>query len=402
MYGITETTVHVTYKQMKQTEIEGHISNVGQPLPTLHTYILGSDHKLRPVGVPGELYVAGNGLARGYLNRPELTAEKFVANPFAPGERMYRTGDLARWLPDGNIEYLGRIDEQVKVRGHRIELGEIETQLLKHESIRETTVLERKNKEGETYLCAYFVADKEISVMELRKHLSISLPEYMIPSHYMQLEYTPLTSNGKVDRKVLPEPDGRMTLGIVYEAPRNELEEEFVLIWQEVLHIERVGIQDNFFDIGGDSIKAIRLMSRIGTKLDQKVTIHDLYLHPTIKGFLEARSDIESSMMNANNLEFTAEIEHAIQNAAGIYGRALMENIEDIYPMSDIEQGMIYHNLINPESAIYHEQFVFPWKENYFSIDALERTLHYLVKKHSQLRSDFQYGESEIPMKIVT
>ena len=225
--------------------------------------------------------LGGAGLARGYLNRPELTAEKFVANPFVPGERMYRTGDLARWLPDGNIEYLGRIDHQVKIRGYRIELGEIEAQLLQMAPVKEAIVTARENEQGQNELIAYMVAEEELTVAQLREALSQALPSYMIPAHFVQLEQLPLTPNGKIDRKALPLPDGKLSTGVVYVAPRNETEQALAEIWQGLLKAERVGVHDNFFELGGDSIKAIQVMSRLqarGWKLEMK----HLFQHPTL------------------------------------------------------------------------------------------------------------------------
>ncbi|MEK5235965.1 amino acid adenylation domain-containing protein [Paenibacillus sp. FSL L8-0470] len=232
MYGITETTVHVTYKKLTEAEItSGGISNIGKPLPTLRAYILGEGQQLQPIGVAGELCIAGDGLARGYLNRPELTAEKFVDNPNEPGERMYRSGDLARWLPDGNLEYLGRIDQQVKIRGYRIECGEIEGRLLAHTQIREAVVMARGDEQGQAYLCAYLVSNGAVPVPELRTHLMAQLPDYMIPSYFVELEKLPLTPNGKVDRKALPAPD-RETYSKGYEAPRTAQEALMVSVCQ--------------------------------------------------------------------------------------------------------------------------------------------------------------------------
>ncbi|WP_281944517.1 AMP-binding enzyme, partial [Paenibacillus tyrfis] len=205
--------------------------------------------RLQPIGVEGELYIAGEGLARGYLNRPELTAERFVDNPFAPGERMYRTGDLAKWLPDGSIEYLGRIDHQVKIRGYRIELGEVEAQLLKTASVREAVVTVREDEGGRKELCAYFVADRELTVRELRGALSQELPDYMIPSHFVQLEKMPLTPNGKLDHKALPAPEGSAAAREEYVAPRSEAEKTLAAVWQAVLGAERIGVKDHFFEL---------------------------------------------------------------------------------------------------------------------------------------------------------
>ena len=282
MYGITETTVHVTYKEITEQDMESSLSNIGRPIPTLTSYIFDSEQRLVPIGVTGELYVGGEGVARGYLNREELTAERFIANPYKPEERLYRSGDLARLLRSGEMEYLGRIDHQVKIRGHRIELGEIETQLLKHEAIREAIVMALDDEQGQKFLCAYLLLDQDLTVTELRAHASEDLPAYMIPSHYVRLEQMPMTSNGKVDRKALQKPEGGLKTGAEYIAPRNELEEKLVHIWQEVLGTDRIGIRDNFFDLGGDSIKGIQVASRLfnhGLQLEMK----DLFRYPSIE-----------------------------------------------------------------------------------------------------------------------
>ncbi|MDP4147694.1 MAG: amino acid adenylation domain-containing protein, partial [Bacillota bacterium] len=229
-YGPTEATICATmYNSRNRNVYTGDIS-IGKPISNTRLYIVDKNNKLQPLGVPGELCISGEGLAIGYLNRPELTEEKFIANPYEPGEKMYKTGDLARWLPDGNIEFIGRMDHQVKIRGYRIELGEIESQLLKHEEIKEAVVIDREDTEGNKYLCAYVVSNKEITVTELREHLAKELPDYMIPAYFIQLENIPLTPNGKIDRKALPEPEGEINTGVEYAAPRNEVEEKIVKV----------------------------------------------------------------------------------------------------------------------------------------------------------------------------
>ncbi|WP_256253324.1 amino acid adenylation domain-containing protein, partial [Paenibacillus sp. UNC496MF] len=196
MYGITETTVHVTYKEIGEAEIEANRSAIGWTLPTLNGYVMNVDSQLVPVGAAGELYVGGAGVARGYLNRDELTRERFVANPYQPEERLYRSGDLVRRLDNGEMEYLGRIDHQVKIRGYRIELGEIEAQLLRMEAMKEAVVIARENEQGQSELCAYLAAENELTIAQLRGALAQTLPSYMIPAHFVQLEKLPLTPNG--------------------------------------------------------------------------------------------------------------------------------------------------------------------------------------------------------------
>jgi amino acid adenylation domain-containing protein len=285
MYGITETTVHVTYRPIRQADLEaGRGSVIGEPIPDLRVYILDPHGEPVPIGVPGELYVGGAGVARGYLNRAELTAQRFVADRFEPGGRLYRTGDLARRLASGDIEYLGRIDAQVKIRGFRIELGEIESALGTHPAIREAVVLAREDSPGDKRLVAYVVStDASADLAEaLRAHIRTTLPEYMVPAHFVVLEALPLTENGKVDRRALPAPE--RSASQAYVAPRNATEEKLAAIWAEVLKVERVGIHDNFFEAGGHSVLATQVVSRVRAALAVELPLRELFLVPTISG----------------------------------------------------------------------------------------------------------------------
>ena len=283
MYGITETTVHVTYREIEWEHIEGGQSIIGKPIPTLNIYILNQEKSLAPIGVAGELYVGGSGLARGYLNQPELTAEKFIKDPFStnPNARLYKTGDLGRWLPDGNIEYLGRIDDQVKIRGFRIELGEIESVLNQNETISQGVVLAKADKQGTKRLVGYVVShQKAFDKQAIQAWLNEKLPEYMVPAIWVELSSIPLTSNGKVDRKALPEPE-LTDLSAEYVAPRNETEAKLAVIWQELLGLEQVGIYDNFFELGGDSILTIQIVSRM-RRLGYIIQPRDIFNHQVI------------------------------------------------------------------------------------------------------------------------
>jgi non-ribosomal peptide synthase protein (TIGR01720 family) len=280
-YGPTEDSICSSAWQCSSDLMDANHVSIGRPVNNHRMYIVDQEHHLLPIGVAGELCIAGVGLARGYLNRPELTLEKFVNNPFAAGERMYKTGDLARWLPDGNIEYAGRIDDQVKIRGYRIELGEVEAQFLKATSVQEAVVIAREDEGGQKHLCAYFVSDTQWTVDQLRAALSTELPGYMIPSYFVQLEQLPLTPNGKVDKKALPKPD-KAAAAADFKAPETETQQQLADIWQNVLGIPRVGIQDNFFALGGDSIKAIQMASRL-RNLNWKLEMKDLFQHPTIE-----------------------------------------------------------------------------------------------------------------------
>lgn len=268
MYGITETTVHVTYRRLQREDIrEGRASVIGRAIPGLRIYILDEHMQPVPVGVAGELYVGGNGVARGYLNRPELTRQRFLADPFgAPGQRLYRSGDLARWTASGDIEYLGRSDFQVKIRGYRIELGEIEQVLSGMPEVSAAVVVAREEEEGQKQLVAYVTlhekAGGDVQLPEtLRRRVALSLPEYMAPTAIVVLEAIPLTTNGKIDKKALPAPDWTAHME-AYVAPRTDVEAAICQIWQDVLGM-KIGIRDNFFNSGGHSIKAMRAMAML-------------------------------------------------------------------------------------------------------------------------------------------
>ncbi|MGE5340127.1 MAG: amino acid adenylation domain-containing protein [Candidatus Omnitrophota bacterium] len=287
MFGITETTVHVTYKEMQPSDIELSISNIGKPIPTLSSYILDRSFKPVPIGVMGEIVVGGAGVSRGYLNLVELTKEKFITNPFKPGERLYRSGDTGRFLENGDMEYFGRIDHQVKIRGFRIELGEIENRLLRHENIKETIVICKTDRAGESSLCAYMVCDRDIPVPELREFLSERLPEYMIPSYFISIDKIPLSSNGKINRNALPEPD--RTSGDCCVVPRDETEKKLVALWSEVLNIDPkiIGIENSFFDLGGHSLKATILASKIKGAFKIEMPLVEIFKTPTVKALAQ-------------------------------------------------------------------------------------------------------------------
>ncbi|ENQ3112647.1 amino acid adenylation domain-containing protein [Bacillus cereus] len=281
MYGITETTVHVTYYPINLDDVHhASRSNIGKRIPDLEVYILDAYQQPVPIGVDGELYIGGAGLARGYLNRPELTAERFISHPFSsdPKARLYRTGDLARYLPDGNLDYRGRIDHQVKIRGFRIEIGEIESTLNAYASIKEAVVIVREDQPGDKRLVAYVVGDGNVGAW--REYLKAKLPSYMVPSGYVTMEVIPLTANGKVDREALPMPEEKQ-INSECIGPRNSNEQILATIWKQVLGIKKVGIYDNFFEIGGDSILSIQIISQ-ASQLGLKLTPKQMFECPTI------------------------------------------------------------------------------------------------------------------------
>jgi amino acid adenylation domain-containing protein/non-ribosomal peptide synthase protein (TIGR01720 family) len=285
MYGITETTVHVTYRRVRAADLERPgVSPVGVPIADLQVHLLGPGREAVPMGVPGEIHVGGAGLARGYSGRPALTAERFVPDPFAeqPGERLYRSGDLARWRANGDLEYLGRIDYQVKIRGFRIELGEIEAALGAHPAVRQAVVVARREEHGESRLVAYVVAAAPaVEIGELRQLLAAQLPAYMVPAAFVLLEEMPLTATGKINRRALPEPQRERSSGGAYVAPRSEREARLAAIWSEVLGVPEVGVEDNFFELGGDSILSIQVVSR-AQRESLRLTPRQVFQHPTV------------------------------------------------------------------------------------------------------------------------
>jgi len=311
-YGPTEYTVVTTNFFIDKLYDK---SPIGKPIANTRIYILDEENHLQPIGIPGELCISGVGLAQGYLNRPDLTEEKFVPDPFVEGEKMYRTGDLARWLPDGNIDFIGRIDYQVKIRGFRIEIEEIEQHLSKHEDIKRVVVLDKDDKSGNKYLAAYFESDRDLTDDALIEFLGASLPEYMIPSLFIQVGEMPLNRSGKIDRNVLLNMDikkGRR------EEPRNEKEKIILAAWQQVLGFEDIGIHDNFFHLGGHSLKAISLVARLQKNFD--VTVNDIFQHQTIAELAENVAMIKDNLFaRLENLKETSSgvkpgIEQIIQN----------------------------------------------------------------------------------------
>lgn len=307
LYGPTEAAVDVTYWECRRGSDE-QIVPIGRPIANIQMYVLDREMRPVPAGVAGELYIGGTGVGRGYLNRPDLTAERFVPNPFSTeaGARLYRTGDLGRYLFDGTIEFLGRVDYQVKVRGQRIELGEIEAALIEREEVSDAVVVAQEDEPGVQRLVAYVVArnGNAPSVTELRRHLQQSLPDYMIPSVFVELEALPLTSSGKVDRKSLPAPDGmRAELGTAFVAPSDALEESLATIWREVLRLERVGVYDDFFASGGHSLLAAQVLSRIQREFGVELALRDFFSAPNIRTLAERISEVTLAGADEEKLE---------------------------------------------------------------------------------------------------
>ncbi|MBW4575235.1 MAG: amino acid adenylation domain-containing protein [Aphanothece sp. CMT-3BRIN-NPC111] len=309
-YGPTETVVGCCIYQVPNGQHQSGSIPIGRPIANTQLYILDRDLQPVPIGVSGELYIGGAGVARGYLNRPELTAEKFIFNPFSnfPGARLYKTGDLARYLPTGDMEYLGRIDNQVKIRGFRIELGEIEEVLSQHPTVQKTVVVAQEDELSNKRLVAYVIPNLEqtTSISELQSFLKERLPEFMVPSAFVLLKELPLTSNGKVDRKALPTPEQvRPDLAATFVAPRNQTEEAIAQIWVEVLKLEQVGIHDNFFELGGHSLLLTQVTSRLQKAFQVEVSLRQIFETPTIA---ELAAIVAEKMVEQTDSEMLAQM----------------------------------------------------------------------------------------------
>ncbi|WP_335871246.1 amino acid adenylation domain-containing protein [Bacillus sp. 2205SS5-2] len=365
LYGPTETTVHVTYYDCYGKEMDGVVP-IGKPIDNTRLYIV--DEKMRSLSYEqvGELCIAGVGLARGYINMEELTREKFVEHPFDGEERLYRTGDLARLLPDGNVEYIGRIDNQVKIRGFRIEVGEVEHQLREFEEVRDAIVIVRHDKKHQLYLCGYVVPKQVVTEQSLKERLKDILPGFMIPDRLVMIETFPLSPNGKLDRKQLPEPE-EIESNHEYVAPQNEIEQTLGELWKEELEVEQISIHDNFFYLGGNSLKAIHLKLNIQKILQVNVPLQVIFEHSTIKS-------LANYIIGREGKEEYRPILKAIK--------------KPYYPLSSVQKRMYMLNQLDPASVNYNITNVFKIK-GYVDIGTLEKALHTLIQRHESLRTRF-------------
>ncbi|MEU5431384.1 amino acid adenylation domain-containing protein [Streptomyces olivoreticuli] len=389
LYGPTEATVDVSYFDCP-ADGPVHRVPIGRPVDNTRLYVLDAHGGLQPVGVPGELCIGGVQVARGYLERPELTAEKFTDDPFTPGGRLYRTGDLARRLADGNIEYLGRIDGQVKIRGNRVELGEVQHHLAKVAGVRDAVVVDRTSPARGTHLVGYYVADEAIDPSRLRSELADNLPEFMIPALYVRIDAVPLTPNGKADRRALPAPAADGGRARTDAAPRDETEAALAAVWADLLEVDGVGIHDDYFALGGDSILMLRVRAE-AEKRGIHFSLTDLMRQPTVAGLAAL----------ATGAPRTAA-EPALEPFGLVSGvdRARLEGSEDAYPLSRLQLGLLYHSRAREDSAVYRDvfqyTFVLPWDE-----DRFRHAFGRLVARHPVLRSSFDLGTFSEPLQTV-
>jgi microcystin synthetase protein McyA len=397
MYGITETTVHVTYRPLSARDLTS-ASVIGAPIPDLQTYIVDRQLRLVPPGVVGELLVGGDGTARGYLNRPGLTASRFQPDPFSRrlGARIYRTGDLARRLASGELVFIGRADAQVKIRGFRIELGEIETALAAHPAVRDCAVTSREDGTGERRLIAYLVPANGAhpKVGELREFLSGRLPEYMVPATFVNLDRLPLTPHGKLDLRALPEPDHvRPSLEETYVAPRTEIEKQLAEIWSEALRIEQVGVNDNYFNLGGDSIRSIRIRARaLERGLD--FSLQQLFESRTINALaphvrLSAKALPDRRARKPFDLLASADREKI---PAGVC---------DAYPLTMLQAGLLFHSAYDGDGAVYVDLTSLLIRAP-FDETLMRTALSEVIARHPILRTSFDLTGYSVPVQLVS
>lgn len=423
MYGITETTVHVTYRPLTEEEIyAAHGSPIGVGIPDLRVYLLDRQRQPVPIGAVGEIFVGGAGVARGYLNRPDLTAERFVADPFggAPGARLYKAGDLGRWRSDeGDLEYLGRNDNQVKVRGFRIEPEEIAAQLVRYPGVKDAVIIPRGDDSGERRLVAYFIPVTDtgvgagVTAESLRSYLKDRLPDYMVPAAFVSVLAFPLTTNGKLDRDALPGPDAEAYAREAYESPRGEIEIRLADIWQTLLSVEHIGRRDNFFELGGHSLMIVRMMEHLrGAGLT--ADIRRIYETPTLAEMARTLDEDRNSgdvvppnlipseseaitpdMLTLIDLD-TGEVERIIRSIPG--GAS---NVQDIYPLAPLQEGMVFHYLMKGHVG---DAYVSPTLLRLSSREKLHEltaALQRVIERHDSLRTAILWEDLPTPVQVV-
>uniref|UniRef100_UPI0036DBE101 non-ribosomal peptide synthetase n=1 Tax=Photorhabdus sp. RM322S TaxID=3342825 RepID=UPI0036DBE101 len=412
MYGITETTVHVTYRELNPHDVEQITSPIGARIPDLTLYLLDKYGQPVPLGVTGELYVGGAGVARGYLNRPELTAERFLIDPFSdqPDARMYRTGDLARYLPEGNLVFVGRNDQQVKIRGFRIEPGEIEARLVEHPAVSESVVLALGQGQDKR-LVAYVVAPADEGLANsLRTYLSAILPDYMVPTAFVRLDAFPLTPNGKLDRRALPAPDNEAFARQIYAAPQGKTEIALATIWRELLGIEQISRHDSFFALGGHSLLAVRMIERLRHQ-GLALAVRDLFQSPVLSELSQTLRQHRAVVVPPNVItpattaltpemlpliDLTqADIDCLVEQVPGG-----MANIQDIYALSPLQDGILFHHLLANEGDPYLivSQMLFADRA---LLDRYFAAVQQVVERHDILRTAFLWQGLSVPVQVV-
>ncbi|MCW5799617.1 MAG: amino acid adenylation domain-containing protein [Nitrospira sp.] len=431
-YGPTETTIGVLAHVVEESAAQSATDvPIGRPFSSVQAHVLDGVGQPAPIGVPGELYIGGLQVTRGYLNRPEATAERFIPDPFGrrAGARLYRTGDRAKRRSDGTIEFLGRVDHQVKIRGFRIELGDIEMQLRKEPEVSDAVAVVRAQTDGTQQLIAYLTGPSTLDTEGIRARLAHRLPDYMVPATFLRLEAFPLTANGKLDRAALPDPGMQSASSLSpYVAPRDRAEEILAGIWQTVLQVDRIGVHDNFFALGGDSIRTLQVIAR-ANRQGVKLTPKQLFEHQTIAAAAAVAQVKEatpippaavmpdqqvSQRTSAEAMKPTAPAAPAptagpvLSNfpLTGLTPEDLSQHrqdwaaIEDCYPLSPMQEGMLFHSLMNPGSGIYLMQQFYAW-EGTLDRDAFGRAWQCVIDRHPMLRTSFMWKDLPAPLQVV-
>ncbi|TDD94832.1 non-ribosomal peptide synthetase [Actinomadura rubrisoli] len=398
MYGITETTVHTTFHRIIEDDLGPEGGNpIGLPLSDLTVRLLDEWGQLVPVGVPGEIHVAGPGVTRGYARRPGLTASRYLPDPFGPpGSRMYRSGDLARWRPDGRLDFLGRADQQIKIRGYRVELGEIEAVLAGHPGVREAVVVKEDRPSG-ARLVGYLVPDgAPPPPAELAAYCAGFLPDYMVPSAFLALERIPMNANGKLDRKALPAVDrAALRAGGERVAPSTPAERAMAAVWQRVLDVPEVGVRDGFFELGGDSIRAVALVGELRAE-GFAASVRDVFAHRTIASLLDALPDREPGGAELDVLVQPFELISDADRAR------LPEGAQDAYPLSQNQIGMLVEMLVDSGDNLYHNVSAFEVHDGHpFDADAFRAAAATLAARHEVLRTSIDLERYSVPMQVV-
>ena len=412
IYGPTETCIDATYHVATAEDLSSAVLPIGRPLSNYRAYVL--DERLEPagIGVSGELYLGGLGLARGYVKAPALTAEKFVADPFSatPGARLYRTGDRARWRSDGPIEFLGRADHQVKIRGFRVEPGEIEAQLRNQPGVREAAVV-ALSAAGNVRLLAYYTGAQAPAIEELRAGMAAVLPDYMVPAAFVKLDRLPLSPNGKLDRKALPAPGADAFVSRAFEPPDGPAEEKIAALWAELLQLERVGRQDNFFELGGHSLLAVTLIERM-QEYGFPADVRTLFTTPTLAGLAAAAGAGAAPTAAPDNCivagceAITPEMLPLVKLtqpqidriAASVPGGAA--NIQDIYPLAPLQEGILFQHLMSPAGDPYLAPFVLEFDHRQ-RLDSFLLALQRIVERHDVLRTAMVWKGVDEPVQVV-
>jgi amino acid adenylation domain-containing protein len=417
-YGPTECTTFATTYRIESVGADASSIPIGRPISNTRIYILDGYLRAVPIGVVGEIYIGGEGVALGYLNRPQLTAERFVKDPFSEDERgrMYRTGDLGRWRADGNIEFLGRNDHQVKIRGFRIELGEIEARILDQPQVREAAVIAREDQPGGKRLVAYVVWQEgaDASVEWLRGQLKAVLPEHMVPSAFVRMPSLPLTPNGKLDRRALPAPELGAYASREYQAAQGEVEEALAGIWQELLRVERVGRQDNFFELGGHSLLIVQMMERL-RRVGLTTNVRSIYESANLADLAAvlreqqqgSEPEVPANLIPAHCERITPQMlplielqpQHIERIVQAVPGGA--RNVQDIYPLAPLQEGMLFHHLLNEQGGDTYARSLLLELESRERLDDLITGLQALIDRHDVLRTAILWEQLPQAVQVV-